>query len=103
MPPPGSERRETDAPLRELIDALGGTYRTACDMNTLPEDMDVIGEGTSFVYGRSEAAGGPGSSAPATGIGVFHGLRAAAARAFGSDDLKGRTVRSRARAAWEAR
>jgi leucine dehydrogenase len=93
VPPLGSERRR-ELMLRygELVESLGGIYSTACDMNTVPEDMDVIGERTSHVYGRTEAAGGPGSSGPATGAGVFHGMRAAAARAFGTDDLTGRTV-----------
>ena len=93
IPEPGStERRELMLRYGGLIEALGGTYQTACDMNTTPADMDVIGEVTSNVYGRSEAAGGPGSSGPATGVGVFQGLRAAAERAFGTDDLTGRTV-----------
>jgi leucine dehydrogenase len=61
-------------------------------MNTASSDMDVIAERTSKVFGRTEAAGGSGTSAPATAVGVFHGLRAAVARAFGSDDLTGRTV-----------
>jgi leucine dehydrogenase len=93
LPAPGSpERRDLLLRYADLIQALGGTYQTACDMNTVPADMDVIGERTTHVFGRSEAAGGPGSSAPATGVGVFHALRATVARAFGSDDLSGRSV-----------
>ena len=93
IPPPGSEaRRELMLRYADLIESLGGTYRTACDMNTTPPDMDVIGERTSYVYGKTEAAGGAGSSGPSTGVGVFHGMKAAAAHAFGSDDLAGRTV-----------
>lgn len=93
IPPPGSaERRALMLRYADVIRALGGTYRTACDMNTTPADMDVIAERTPHVYGRSVECGGPGSSGPATGVGVFHGLRAAAKRAFGTDDLSGRTV-----------
>jgi leucine dehydrogenase len=44
------------------------------------------------VFGRSVANGGSGSSAPATATGVFHGIRASVAHAFGSPDLEGRTV-----------
>jgi leucine dehydrogenase len=65
---------------------------TACDMNTGPPDMDVIAERCSSVLGRTEANGGSGTSAPDTAVGVFHGIRAAVAHAFGSDDLEGRTV-----------
>ena len=42
--------------------------------------------------GRSVAAGGSGTSAPDTAIGVFHGIRAGLAHAFGSDDPSGRTI-----------
>jgi len=61
-------------------------------MNTSPEDMDVIGERCRSVFGRTEAAGGSGSSAPSTALGVYHGIRAAVPFAFGDDSLEGRTV-----------
>ncbi len=61
-------------------------------MNTSSADMDVVGERSSFVFAKTEAAGGSGTSAPATAVGVFNGLRAAVAHAFGTDDLAGRTV-----------
>jgi leucine dehydrogenase len=61
-------------------------------MNTSSEDMDVVSEVTAHVFGRTEAAGGSGSSAPATATGVFHGIRAALGHATGSEDLAGRTV-----------
>jgi leucine dehydrogenase len=54
--------------------------------------MDVIAERCSSVFGRTEAAGGSGTSAPATAVGVFHGLRAAVEHVFGSDELSGRSV-----------
>ena len=90
--PVGDARRTMMLRYGELVESLHGTYWTACDMNTASSDMDVIAERTSKVFGRTEAAGGSGTSAPATAVGVFHGLRAAVARAFGSDDLTGRTV-----------
>jgi leucine dehydrogenase len=68
---------------------MGGTYVTACDMNISERDMDVIAEGTRHVMGCSAARGGSGSSAGSTAVGVFHGLRACAAHAFGSEDLDG--------------
>jgi leucine dehydrogenase len=76
----------------DLVESLHGTYRTACDMNTSSADMDVVGERSSFVFAKTEGAGGSGTSAPATAIGVLNGLRAAAAHALGGDDLDGRTV-----------
>ncbi len=90
--PAGSARRDLLLRYAELVDSLHGTYRTACDMNTESADMDVVGERTSHVFGKTEAAGGSGTSAPATADGVFVGLRAAVAHAFGDGDLAGRTV-----------
>ena len=90
--PSGPARRELLLRYADLVESLHGTYRTACDMNTVSDDMDVVGERTSHVFGRTEAAGGSGTSAPATADGVFVGLRAAVAHAFGEEDLAGRTV-----------
>src|SRR5262249_7652715 len=90
--PQGDERRRLLLRYGELVDSIGGTYITACDMNTTPPDMDVIGERTHYVYGRTEAHGGSGSSAPDTALGVLHGIRASVAHVFGSPSLEGRTV-----------
>jgi leucine dehydrogenase len=90
--PSGQARRDLLLRYGDLVESLHGTYRTACDMNTRSEDMDVVAERSSFVFGRTEAAGGSGTSAPATAVGVFHGLRAAVAHVFGSEDLSGRSV-----------
>ena len=90
--PSAARRRELFLRYAELVEALGGTYVTACDMNTSERDMDVVGEVTSHVMGRTVEGGGAGSSGPATAVGVFHGLRASVAHAFGSNDLSGRTV-----------
>jgi leucine dehydrogenase len=90
--PRGETRRELMLRYGSLVESLHGTYITACDMNTAPPDMDVIGERTRHVFGRTERNGGSGTSAPNTAVGVFHGLRATVAHAFGSDDLHERTV-----------
>ncbi|MDX6595833.1 MAG: leucine dehydrogenase, partial [Solirubrobacterales bacterium] len=75
-----------------MVDALHGTDVTAADMNTGQADMDVIGERTSHVLGRSPVAGGTGDPAAGTARGVFLGIVATAGGVFGSDDLSGRTV-----------
>jgi leucine dehydrogenase len=90
--PTGASRRALLLRYGDLVESLHGTYRTACDMNTSSADMDVVGERSSFVFAKTEAAGGSGTAAPATAVGVFNGLRAAVAHAFGTDDLAGRTV-----------
>ena len=90
--PSGAGRRALLLRYADLVESLHGTYWTACDMNTSSPDMDVVGERCSSVFGKTEAAGGSGTSAPATAVGVFEGLRAAVAHAFGDDDLAGRGV-----------
>ena len=90
--PSGEQRRALFLRYADLVASLGGTFRTSSDMNTGEADMDVIGERTEYVFGRSVAAGGSGSPAPPTAVGVYHGIRASLSHAFGSDDLEGRTV-----------
>jgi leucine dehydrogenase len=90
--PQGRARRELLLRYGDLVESLHGTYVTACDMNTGPPDMDVIAERSSSVLGRTEANGGSGTSATDTAVGLFHGIRAAIAHIFGSDDLDGRTI-----------
>ncbi len=90
--PWGTRRRELLWRYGELVESLGGTYRTSSDMNTNQADMDVIGERTRYVFGRSRSAGGSGDPALPTAVGVLHGIRASVAHAFGSADLVGRSV-----------
>jgi len=93
VPAHGSDgRRALLLRYADLVESLGGTYVTAADMNTGEADMDAIGERTSHVLGRSSTNGGSGDPGAATAIGVFHGVRATVSRAFGSDDLEGRSV-----------
>jgi leucine dehydrogenase len=93
LPAPGSpERRDLLLRYGQMVDSLGGSYVTAADMNTGEADLDIVGERTEHVLGRSVACGGSGNSAGATALGVFHGIRASVRRAFGEDDLSGRHV-----------
>jgi leucine dehydrogenase len=90
--PQGPARRELLLRYGELLSSLGGTYRTACDMNTAEVDMDIVAERSPYVFGRTVQGGGSGTSAPSTAIGVFHAILASVAKAFGSPNLTGRTV-----------
>jgi leucine dehydrogenase len=90
--PQGDARRTLLLRYGDLVESLHGTYWTACDMNTSPPDMDVIGERCRSVFGKTEAHGGSGTSAPATADGVFAGIRASVAHAFGDRSLVDRTV-----------
>jgi leucine dehydrogenase len=90
--PQGDARKEMLLRYADFVASLGGSYVTACDMNTTENDMDVVGKRCPHVMGRSAAAGGSGTSAPDTAIGVFHGIRASLLHAFGSDDPSGKTI-----------
>jgi leucine dehydrogenase len=77
----------------ELVRELGGLFLTGPDVGTSSEDMDVIGEtGSPYVFARTPARGGAGGSGPATALGVFAALEAAAGRVFGEDSLRDRHV-----------
>jgi leucine dehydrogenase len=75
----------------ENLSTLGGSYWTGPDVGTSSIDMDILHQRSGFAFGRSEAAGGPGSSAPSTAQGVYVAIRAAAAEA-GWGDLAGRRM-----------
>lgn len=90
--PTGEQRRDLMLRYARLVDTLQGSYRTGPDMNTTGADMDILGEVSKFGFGRSPGNGGRGSSAPDTAVGVWHGIRASCAHAFGSPELAGRTV-----------
>ncbi len=87
--PDGERRTELLHRYGDFITSLGGLYSTAPDMNTSERDMDVIAERCPYVFCRSAANGGSGSTAPATAVGVFHGIRASVAHALGRTDLDG--------------
>jgi leucine dehydrogenase len=77
----------------KLVRQLGGLYSTAPDVGTSSADMDIVAEtGAPHVFGRSPAAGGSGSSGPATALGVFTGIQVACESLFGEAGLKGRSV-----------
>src|SRR3989442_15479457 len=90
--PESTERRELLLRHAAFVDALGGTYLTAADMNTDASDMDVMGEGTTYVLGRSPGNGGAGDPAAGTAGGGVHGIVSSAARRFGTTELAGGAV-----------
>ncbi|MBF6210160.1 Glu/Leu/Phe/Val dehydrogenase [Nocardia puris] len=75
-----------------FIDTLGGRYISAGDVGTNTADLDIIGEVTNHVVGRSARTGGSGDSAPMTALGVFQSMRAAADSIWRAPSLAGRTV-----------
>jgi leucine dehydrogenase len=90
--PTGADRRDLLHAYGRFLKGLHGAYSCAPDMNTGPDDMDVIAEACEHVFCRTEARGGSGDTAPDTARGLLHGIRACARHRFGSDSLSGRTV-----------
>jgi glutamate dehydrogenase/leucine dehydrogenase len=87
--PTGDARRALLLRYGELVSSLGGTYRTAGDMNISPADLDIVKERCPWVYGTTGAGGNSGRG---TAIGVLYGIRAAVDHVFGTPELAGRTV-----------
>ncbi len=72
------------------IDTLGGQYVTAQDVGMSAADIQTIGGITRHVAGLPPRVGGAGGDpGPSTALGVFYGVRAAAKRALGTEDLSG--------------
>lgn len=87
--PAGAARRELLLRYGDVVQSLGGLYRTAGDMNITPHDLDVVHERCDWVYGTTS---GGGNSGRGTAIAVHAGLEAAAEHVFGTPDLRGRSV-----------
>lgn len=73
----------------EFVDRLGGNYITAKDVGIGSDDLRIVKSKTKHVLGIDGEAGSSGDPSPATGWGCYHGVRAAAKFALGSDKLSG--------------
>lgn len=71
------------------VETLGGRYITAEDVGTSPSDMTYVRFETEHVTGLTGLSGDP---SPVTAYGVYMGMKAAAKKHWGSDDLSSRTV-----------
>jgi leucine dehydrogenase len=87
--PTGEPRKRLLRRYGELVASLGGTYRTAGDMNISPEDLDVVAETCPWVYGTT---GRGGNSGRGTARGGLHAIRATVEHVFGSPELADRSV-----------
>jgi leucine dehydrogenase len=89
------KRDKSEALLRahgRFVDSLGGRYVTAEDVGITVQDMEYVYMETPFVTGVASAPGGGGDPSPVTAFGVYHGIKAAAKKVWGSPDLAGRSV-----------
>jgi len=78
--------------LGRAIESLNGKYWSAEDVGVSVHDMAYAAEETKYVSGLSTGKAASGDPSPVTAKGVFLGLKATALRAFGTDDLNGRTI-----------
>ncbi|MCH8500293.1 MAG: amino acid dehydrogenase [Aliidiomarina sp.] len=69
-----------------FVNALGGKYITAEDVNIRTSDIAIVATETAYVAGTEGKAGDP---SPHTAEGTYLGLKAAAKHAFGNEDLSG--------------
>ncbi|MGN6567012.1 MAG: Glu/Leu/Phe/Val family dehydrogenase, partial [Flavipsychrobacter sp.] len=76
----------------KFVNSLNGKYITAEDVNTSARDMEYISIETDFVTGVPEYMGGSGDPSPFTAYGVFMGMKAAAKKMWGNDNLSGKKV-----------
>lgn len=86
---------KTEALLRAYgrsVQLLGGEYKTGEDVGTTLQDMVTIQTETDHVITLPEYAGGVGDISPATAHGSIRATEAAAKRAWGSPNLKGKKV-----------
>ncbi|KCZ54826.1 amino acid dehydrogenase [Hyphomonas beringensis] len=74
------------------VDSLQGKYITAEDVGISVSDMQIVREETRYVAGLDEGEAASGDPSPVTAKGVYLGIRETAKRAFGTDDLNGRTI-----------
>jgi leucine dehydrogenase len=88
----GDARHDAFLDLGDLVESLGGSYRTAEDVATTSADMAVIAERTAHVVGLPTETGGHGDPAEYTARGVYAGLRETLRRSTGSAGIAGRRI-----------
>ncbi|MBI2855509.1 MAG: Glu/Leu/Phe/Val dehydrogenase [Chloroflexi bacterium] len=90
-----SSQEKTEAMMRafgRFVESLGGRYITTEDVGATTRDMEWISQETSHVTGLPVNLGGSGDPSEMTGYGVYQGMKACAAEAWGNDSLRGRVV-----------
>ena len=75
-----------------FVDTLGGRYLTTTDVGTTGRDLESVHQETQHVVGLDVTLGGSGDTSIMTGLGIYMGMKACAAHAWGGDSLRGKTV-----------
>ena len=74
------------------VESLQGKYWTAEDVGLSPGDMAAAAEETKYAAGLESGAAASGDPSPITALGVYRGILETAKRAFGSQNMNGKTV-----------
>ena len=72
-----------------FVETFGGSYITAEDVGTNPDDIAIVRQETKHAAGLYGLSGDP---SPFTARGVFRAMQAAAKHRWGSESLAGKTV-----------
>lgn len=91
IPVDSDRRRAALLDLGDMVESLGGLYRTAEDVGTTEHDMLVVRERTEHVVGLPAENGGAGEPAGATALGVFSSIAPTLEAAFGSERIDERS------------
>lgn len=67
------------------VEQLGGSYVTAEDVGTSPDDLAEVARETTYAAGLADGSGDP---SPWTALGVYHAIRAGVLHRFGTDSLR---------------
>jgi leucine dehydrogenase len=76
----------------EFVQSLGGRYITAKDVGINGQDLQQVKTQTSHILGIEGLPNSSGDPSPLTAWGVYNGMQACAAFAYGSKSLKGKRI-----------
>ena len=86
----GQRRHNALLDLGDIVEMLGGAYRTAEDVGTTEQDMAVVRQRTEHVVGLPAEDGGAGEPAGGTALGVFASIAPTLEEAFGDGEISGK-------------
>ncbi|MER6948373.1 Glu/Leu/Phe/Val dehydrogenase dimerization domain-containing protein [Nonomuraea sp. NPDC000554] len=85
-------RRAVFLDLGDVVESLGGLYRTGEDVGTSAEDMLVVRERTPHVFCLPASHGGSGEPSEPTAAGAHAAIRVTLERLHGTPDPAGRRI-----------
>ena len=74
------------------VESLQGKYWTAEDVGIDTADIEIAAQETGYAAGLTTGKAASGDPSPFTALGVFKGIKQTTLRAFGTDDLNGKTI-----------